>query len=621
MITELTNFVNDLPRDVFSYNLKLDDGLYLEIDIDATGMPVLINQQAYGIKINEETKEKKSGPRKRESNKKIELSDFLEKCLRLQAVTKEGFGEPNRSFNSKDKIFIKTASPFALGFSKKSIKSKSAEKGKIESALSAYFKRAEDFIDNNNAQHLSWFATFRDFCTTKLFDWLNKNELYINAPDKTEVRIIFARPGFEDFQETYERYIAENALDRKWKFPTTLSRFPDQKVFVAHKSAPFTINYQVQPDVAKTIWQFFQLQKRTFPNPLPVFIDKGELNGKVIAIAREDRKIGYFEILKRIFDETTEKDLPGYYLLFFVRNEIADVDFVPSFKYHLENMYIHQVFDLGGEKMLKIANVWEFEREVANKIFDNQLVVESQNGIWVKYFDKIEYDPKYITHNTFNLLLKYRHAFYNYIYKSNRSAIQDHVFHEIMRSSILDLIHRDGGKNSQNNYDYNIKEKLNIWFSLFDYFIPQHSKATVNMVNKTQILLERMREIAKEGAEEVFQNDEEFAFASGQLIRFLLSKSETESLSHALLEPFLQKTDPGLFKLAIARTFDTYKHAIKLYRGFDRYGFDKLMSVTMGYEPKPGTNMKDYLVLVLAGYFSKSVFYKDAQTNHSETNS
>ena len=136
------------------------------------------------------------------------------------------------------------------------------------------------------------------------------------------------------------------------------------------------------------------------------------------------------------------------------------------------------------------------------------------------------------------------------------------------------------------------------------------------MVNKTQHMAVRMKEIVNEEGEEVFRDDDEFAFASGQLIRYLLAQNESASRTHALLEPFLQKVEPGLFKLAIARTFDTYKHALKFYKGANRYAFDKIMSAVMGAEPSNG-NMKDHLPMILAGYFAKLVFSSDTQTDNS----
>lgn len=626
MITEITNFVNDLLPEVCSYNLQLEEGLYFEIDFDDEGKPILVNQETHGIKLKEEkTDEPKPKKKEQQEEKSKELSEFLEKCKQLQTVSKHEF-QVNKCFNSSEKIFIQTASPFALGFKKEAIEEKIGDRPKLQKALESYFKRAKYFVKPENEQHLAWLAKFQTFCTGDMLDWVRSQELYQKAPDKAIVRILFAVPSFKDFQIVYDDYLNENVLfdadpETGKGISEIMSKFTNQKVFMAHKSAPFKVNFKISTEVAKTIWQFFQLLKRrqrVLPNPLPIFIDKRELNGRIVAFVREDETISYSQMLKKLFEEVPKNDLGSYYLLFFVKkDQLVDLDFVPSFRYHLEGMQITEVIPLGGKMAGKIDNVFEFERRVANKLFDGQLIVEKSN--WLKYFDSIEHDPKYMSHNTYNQLLKYRKGFYDYIYKSKREAIQHHAFHDIMRRGILDFIHRDTGKDSKNDHDYAIKEKLNIWFSLYDYFNSSQSNHS-DMINKTQKMAARMQEIVREGGEEAFQSDDEFAYASGQLIRFLLSKNESANRSHALLEPFLQKTEPGLFKLAIARAFDTYKHALKFYGGSKRYEFDKLMSIVMGYEPKPGTNMKDHLPLILAGYFAKLVFYSDDQTDNGTKN-
>jgi len=119
-------------------------------------------------------------------------------------------------------------------------------------------------------------------------------------------------------------------------------------------------------------------------------------------------------------------------------------------------------------------------------------------------------------------------------------------------------------------------------------------------------MVTRIREIAKEGGEEIFLSDDEFAFASGQLIRYLLNQSKTSQRNHSMLEPFLQKVDPVHFKNAVANAFNTYKHEV--YNGLSkRVEFDKLMNIAMGYDPDK-SNMKDHLPMILAGYFAETVF-------------
>jgi len=129
------------------------------------------------------------------------------------------------------------------------------------------------------------------------------------------------------------------------------------------------------------------------------------------------------------------------------------------------------------------------------------------------------------------------------------------------------------------------------------------------MVNKTELLFEKVNQIAKNEKERM-RTDEEFAFASGQLIRKILNESESAEYKLLLLKPLLQKADAKSLKLAIARAFKTCKHAFKFYESNKRYSFERIISETMGFEPDE-KDIKNLLPLIFAGYFSETVFKKD----------
>ena len=175
-----------------------------------------------------------------------------------------------------------------------------------------------------------------------------------------------------------------------------------------------------------------------------------------------------------------------------------------------------------------------------------------------------------------------------------------------MQTVILDEIKHD----EQHNRSFSIKEKLNIWFSLYEYFDSLKSKGEQNtMANQVIQLQEKMGEISGQ-TDSHLENDAEFAFAAGQIIYYLLSQSETGNKTHALLEPFLQKTDDDQFKLAIARTLDRYKHNIS----FHARRFNKLAAEVLGYSTDE--NIKNLMPMILAGYFSDNViFWKPEEAN------
>jgi CRISPR-associated protein Csh1 len=109
--------------------------------------------------------------------------------------------------------------------------------------------------------------------------------------------------------------------------------------------------------------------------------------------------------------------------------------------------------------------------------------------------------------------------------------------------------------------------------------------------------------------------DDEFAFAAGQLIYYILKQSKSSNKSHALLEPYISKSDPEQFQQMIIRGFDQYKHSFEWY-GSGKGRFEKLAGDIMGYECK--TNIKDMLPVILAGYFSQCLIYEPSQNTQTK---
>ena len=629
MIQEIINFVDTLPQEVFTNNLQPKEGLYILLDLDEQGNLVNVDEEG---KINEEDIGFYS-------KKDKELSPLLNKCLPLWQNTLPVSNA--KIFNPIKKVFGNTCSPFAFSFNKKNwekyeeltllqkqfkgdifhqeqIKEKFKEFMRGE--LTIYFDMAAQFVVDE--LHNKWMKLFRNYLYNHLFDLIDSLDEFERLKSAQGIYLFFETPTLEDYKEPYQSYLTAKVFNKddynKTKPSTeevhgisdSVSYFNDKKPFLKHPSAPLLYNYRVTGKEATRLWQFFNLQRnKQIPNPMPIFIDKKELTEKAVKIYNDEKgKLGYVELIKRLLEKG--EDLSNYYLLFFdvraKKSKVIDIDFVSNFRYEMNDVKIIELFSLNGhlEAKTKIKTVFDFEYKIINQIFNGQLMPKES---WRRYFDEME--AHRMSANTYNQLMKYRKAFYDYVFKSRRRAITKTMFDDIMLKGILDDIRLDDNRSN----DYSIKAKLNIWFSLFEYFDYTQFKKSLNkksMVNKTEELINRISTIATNENEHL-KNDDEFAFAAGQVINYLLNKSEAGNRTHALLEPFLQKTDATLLKREIARCFDMYKHAIKFYAR--KYKFDKIMSEVMGYEPNE-KNMKNLLPSTLAGYFAKSTISKKSES-------
>lgn len=598
MIKEIINFVDHLERrspEIFAENLELKEGIYVFLEKENDE---LIVKEENILKVDKET----------ERNQVYkEFLDLVSNTEMLNAM---------KSFNSGPKVYIAIGSPFGIALNGKAYK-QNAEK-KLLDAADAYFKAARKFINPENELHTKWCSELEQFVKKKMLGFLTSDESNSKAKDQFMFYFFMKEPALKDYQEIQNRFLAEKLFNKDkfnvesesgniYGIADSLSGFNDSKEFLKHKTAPIELNYRVSGIEVQKLFQFFQLQQnnKILPNPFPLFVDEQELNEEAVKFYNKNQKVGHKEIIEALLKKKGE--LHNYYLIYFNNREkgsrIVDLDFVPIFRYKVEDAKLKEPFPIGGRlRSLPVTNIFEFQQNILNKIFNNQLVTETKaGGLWIKYFDDLEVETKYgnATESIVNLFYMYRKAIYDYVYKSKIQSVTDKMFQNMSIKSILDDLKHD----KEYNKEFRIKEKLNIWFSLYNYFT--NSPKNEDMVNKTEQLFERIKVIAKNTNERI-KSDEEFAFASGQLIWKLLIQSESSNKTHALLEPFLQKTDAELFKQAIARTYEMYKHKFELYPV--KYEFDKIMSEVMGV--KTETNIKSLLPLILAGYFSETIFKK-----------
>lgn len=629
MIQEIINFVADLKannENILSEGSTLTEGLYLFINIDEAGHLSVVEKLPY---YDTTIDSKKVNKDKVQSDSQA----LFDRCLELQQVLKPV--AQTKIFNPIEKIFGATCSAFALGFNKKNIVKSDGEK--IKRGLHQYFDKAKEYLKVENAdfefEFKSWCNTFSEYCKHNFLDFLSSIKEYTESKDDFKVFILLNEPTFEHFKIIYDNYFDKNIFNKDeysikddagniYGVPDSLYTYNGKKPYLQHLTAPINLKYRTLAKEAKIIWEFYQIQrKKVLPNPLPVFVDKRELNGEMVGMFNENNKLSYTNIIKSLFDKH-QSDLGGYYLIFFeMKGDIIDFDFVSNFQYHLSNCELKQTDCLNcdyassdNQKVRwklagKVENIFTFQNRVANRIVGMEMETDTKEGRrWLKYFGEIEYNPKYMTDIQYNLFLKYRVSFYNYIYKAQRNAIDSRMFHDIMLHTILDDIRHDEVKDNKHSNQYAIKQKLLIWLSLYHFFDQNKNS---DMINLTQQLFDKLKAYAN-GETEIGDNlePELFAFSSGQVIREILQKSKSTNSSHDLLEPFLQKTDVNLFKLAIAKVFETYKHEFTLYSSNKRYAFDRVISLVMGASDN-NLNIKELLPFTLAGYFADSVFVKE----------
>jgi CRISPR-associated protein Csh1 len=597
MIKEISNFIEKIPEYYFTEGLEPSEGLHIWIKLDDNGN--FVEKKIYMVKTSKKKKEFFEL-----ISSKLVPTDFPNDLVLREYYS--GTISLNKGLDIPAKK-IHSSSPFVIWFKKQNLT-------EIQSLLEGYFKNTKKYYEEKYYDLIN---------KTESFLQNNLNNLLTEAFDhfkdikiKDYIKIYFD-VDLEIIKKGYKNYLGSKLFNKEdyninndeYGLSGFLNGDNVKKLFLMHKTSFYNVNNHISKSEAYKLYLFERLTKNKpkakLPNPLPIFIDQDELNNRVVELYNRDGVLSFHNIIHKLLEEH-QKDLTNYYLILWsiiIKQKkpvliIHDLDFVSRFRFNLENFLIENLFEIKNSFEGRIKNVFQFETEIVQKIFNNVLIQKTkENSINFRYFDDIEYNPKFMTQTTHLNVLRYRKSFYDYIYKSKTNSITNSIFNKLMLSSILDDIKHDEIKNNFHTLDRNIKEKLNIYFSLNKNFGGE------DMASKIPFLREKLKKLLEE-QETHIESDEEFAFNAGQLIYYILYQSEAANKTHALLEPYITKNELTLFKLAITRGIDQYKH--KLPYGTER--FQKLASEVLGYDSK--TKIKELLPILLAGYFSNSLLFE-----------
>ncbi|GLB54169.1 hypothetical protein NBRC110019_32100 [Neptunitalea chrysea] len=638
MIKELINFTESLDEDFKNLGLNPKEGLHVSVkkEIDSLGVSkIVVGEFEYFSK-----------------KQKNEISTFLKRCMLLHQNA--WCIDTNKCFDLPTKA-IHTCSPYAVAFKREhlegGIKYKNNQVGKkkqIYDRFNLYFDKAFELFEDEGEKEK--YISFRNFFTHKEFsNWIDKIENqnagkyqnlleeeeqlkseYKETKDKVEKdtikksiseieqQLLKVKPledssyiifyfdvPLEQYKEVHKRYLDDKLFNTD-KYNTEpdengiihgtnnfMNGFNSNMPFLMHQTATFDITGRISNVDAQLLNNLKNLfPNKTLPSPLPIFIYKEELQQRVISIYKESGyKAGYKEIIQKLIEDN-EEDIYNYYLLFWQNTKdgvvFRDFDFVSKFEYKIKDLAVHNLFQIKekGSKVDKyyprIKNIFEFEQLLFKPLLQNKY-------LRLDYFGDLSKDD-YEKHDlVFISYSKYRKSVYDFVYKSQRNTIDGNVFYEMVFNAILD--------NLKNGNSYGIKEKLNIWYSLYEYFNP---KQNINMINKLKEYQDFVESILHD-KELTDITDEKFAFAAGQVIEYILSKSKSADSSYNLLEPYLQQSKCVEFKKAIANDFGRYKH-----ENFSK-NFEKVAAVVLSYETD--TNLKHLLPQTLSGVFAKNQLF------------
>lgn len=630
MIREIINFTKDIIEDcpdIMQRNLKPNGGLYIFVDIDEAGNWVNENgvygQDYLYLKTND-------------SESSIPISEITA----LEEEVKRVGTSMNKVLDKSSQIF--SCSPYAVVFKKKSLTNEKIPgiKGeKICKLLPFYFENARKLCPLEEQQRIVSFESICGIILKELENFIREQAdekkivLIDQLKDDEYISIYLRSVSLNDYKKAHDCYLKDK-LYNKGEFNKTvngilygvsgfLNGLNDKKLFLVHRTACMDegLSGRISFEEALLLDKFQSLiLRKVLPNPLPIAVNQRENKLFLNLFHENETPLSYRELIKSLFEQHEIKELSDFYLLNYSKAKdivINDIDFVPMFRYYFDKPLLIENVMLAGykrdeifeeERDISLKDIFSFEYVVVREIFNNCLVMIKKDGSYKSlYFGEVDLSKRSDNGKflIYQLIMKYRYAFYEYIYKSKQNAINVLMFDEMMFTSILASIKNEEVK-SRFSFNNVIKRKLNIWFSLYNLFNNNDKKKEVMASNVTD-LMSKMRLVAK--GEAVLETPEEFAFAAGQLVSYLMDQSVASDKTYSMLEPYLQKTKSKHLQDAIAHVFSQYKHAVSIYGK----AFKALASNVLTYDED--VDMKPLLKYFLAGCFSNCVIYEKKEEN------
>ena len=629
MIREIINFTKDIIKDcpdIMQRNLKPNGGLYIFVDMDEAGNWVNENgvygQDYLYLKTNDS-----------ESPIPIsEITAFEEEVKRVGTSM-------NKVLDKSSQIF--SCSPYAVVFKKKSLTNEKIPgiKGeKICKLLPFYFEKARKLCPLEEQQRIVAFEAICRIILNSLENFIREQSdekkiiLLDHLKDDEYISIYLRSMSLNDYKSAHNCYLKDKLFnkggfnrmvaDNLYGVSGFLNGLNDKKLFLVHRTACMDEGLcgRISFEEALLLDKFQSLiLRKVLPNPLPIAVNQLENKLFLKLFHENETPLSYRELIKSLFEQHEIKELSDFYLLNYSKAKdivINDIDFVPMFRYYFDKPLLIENVMLAGykrdeifeeERDISLKDIFSFEYVVVREIFNNCLVMIKKDGSYKSlYFGEVDLSKRSDNGKflIYQLIMKYRYAFYEYIYKSKQNAINALVFDEMMFTSILASIKNEEVK-SRFSFNNVIKRKLNIWFSLYNLFNNNNKKEV--MASNVTDLMSKMRIVAK--GEAVLETPEEFAFAAGQLVSYLMDQSVASDKTYSMLEPYLQKTKSKHLQDAIAHVFSQYKHAVSIYGK----AFKALASNVLTYDED--VDMKPLLKYFLAGCFSNCVIYEKKDEN------
>jgi CRISPR-associated protein Csh1 len=575
LIYDLLEYFKDNPRSnqlvIDQYTLK--SGLYIRLNKDGTESMLVV---------------------KKREIPQGEPYDWFKKADYFSCIT-----DTNKAFDAPKKV-MHNNNYFTLFFKTKSLLEQGKLKDDFIDHVLVFYDKLIRKLDSKDVLDFSQKAGLvpvneeaiihnRDVILEKLPE-IARKAVELELKDDDYVKLFFEE-DMEAYQREYIRYYYPYIFNKNdfniahggtiYGLSAANMGLNTKKPFLEHKTTNFKVPFRISLEdamEAKKLFEWLSNQK-----------DEG---GKSI-------NEGYIPLMDEALI-TLEDKITNKRNMHYVHVEkgtdtvIDDYDFLPGItdeikKFEPINYLMLEYYDAPATS----------SRQKMEQMVDKYLY-----GFKLKrYYKTNPKDIKGLSHKLMNLLLLSRKAMEDFFIKGDDRAIS-HCVDRITLGLVKEKINE-----KETVFFHNTGCAINIRLALLKYFDIGGKK---DMGDRVRQMFERLAGKVDSDDVAACENDSEFYFAAGQLVRYILLQSEAKELNHDMVDAFLNAAKVKRFKYELKGIYQKYNHALKLRSR----RFNHLLSMVMGYDIEDHAQI-DY-DMFLAGLAAKNVMYMVKEENDHE---
>lgn len=427
----------------------------------------------------------------------------------------------------------------------------------------------------------------------KIKTWIKENifNLNIDISGKDYLKIFFEYP-IEDYKREGTRYLLPNIYNNNdfninigeemLGLPNDNMGLNAKKPYLENKTRKITVPYLANNEDVL-------LQKKFF-DYLMNYAVVGKVN---VYVSNMDNEIKAYENGK-----LPDKNFNGIFLRLKKGKEVEihDYDIITGYKPNLPNKFEFKNI-LKIDQSSKNISVQKYGKW--GKLGDIQQIINEVfflKSLTLNYFT----EPGDLSINDGNLknnLLLSREVLFNWIYKGADNGVFS-VLNKVSLSLVKGSI--------ENGYIPKASHQFNLRWSLINYF-----KGGKDMADVIHDIKDSLRVKINESITNKLDNDDEYYFAVGQLVNYLLSKSKGKKRPHSLANPFINGKNNSEIKEKLRKLYGKYSYDLDM----NGKRFNNLYAMIIGYSPEGKVNQD----LIVGGYLSNNLIYeKDKGAERNE---